>query len=109
MGRSTSISRCRFLGVSYATVPPLTHFITNSTYFLWDVLTTAYIGKPDLVQYKSLNVDVKFKGPSQGRTFIKESGRPIKVVTDVKHDDFFNYITNLAKSRFFLECKLFIL
>ena len=53
--------------------------------------------KPDLVQYKSLNVDVKFKGPSQGRTFIKESGRPIKVVTDVKHDDFFNYITNLAK------------
>ena len=100
MGRSTSISRCRFLGVSYATVPPLTHFITNSTYFLWDVLTTAYIGKPDLVQYKSLNVDVKFKGPSQGRTFIKESGRPIKVVTDVKHDDFFNYITNLAKSRF---------
>lgn len=75
----------------------MTHFITNSTYFLWDVLTTAYIGKPDLVQYKSLNVDVKFKGPSQGRTFIKESGRPIKVVTDVKHDDFFNYITNLAK------------
>lgn len=86
-----------FLGVSYAAVPPLTHFITNSTYFLWDVLTTAYIGKPDLVQYKSLNVDVKFKGPSQGRTFIKESGRSIKVVTDVKHDDFFNYITDLAK------------
>ncbi|SUL69853.1 Purine nucleosidase [Staphylococcus aureus] len=24
-----------FLGVSYAAVPPLTHFITNSTYFLW--------------------------------------------------------------------------
>ncbi|MDT0738366.1 nucleoside hydrolase [Staphylococcus haemolyticus] len=86
-----------FLGVSYAAVPPLTHFITNSTYFLWDVLTTAYIGKADLVQYKSLNVDVEFKGPSQGRTFIKDSGRPIKVVTDVKHDDFFNYITDLAK------------
>lgn len=38
-----------FLGVSYAAVPPLTHFITNSTYFLWDVLTTAYIGNKDLV------------------------------------------------------------
>ena len=38
-----------------------------------------YIGKPDLVQYKSLNVDVKFKGPSQGRTFIKESGRLSKL------------------------------
>ena len=21
-----------------------THFVTNSTYFLWDVLTTAYVG-----------------------------------------------------------------
>ena len=66
-----------FLGVSYATVPPLTHFITNSTYFLWDVFT--YIGKPDLVQYKSLNVDVKFKGPSQGVHLLKESGRLSKL------------------------------
>lgn len=39
-----------FLGVSYAAVPPLTHFFTNSTYFLWDVLTTAYVGMPKLVK-----------------------------------------------------------
>ena len=65
----------------------------------WDpeAVKTVFDSEVAIVQYKSLNVDVKFKGPSQGRTFIKESGRPIKVVTDVKHDDFFNYITNLAK------------
>ncbi|UDI77686.1 nucleoside hydrolase [Staphylococcus taiwanensis] len=86
-----------FLGVSYAAVPPLTHFVTNSTYFLWDVLTTAYVGRNDLVQSIQLNVDVESKGPSQGRTFIKENGRPIKVVNNVKHDAFFKYITDLAK------------
>ena len=30
--------------------------------------------KPDLVQYKSLNVDVKFKGPSQGVHLLKKVG-----------------------------------
>ena len=34
-----------FLGQCYAMVPPLVHFSTNSTYYLWDVLTTAFIGK----------------------------------------------------------------
>ncbi len=86
-----------FLGVSYAAVPPLTHFVTNSTYFLWDVLTTAYVGKADLVHSIKVNVDVESRGPSQGRTYLTEQGRPIHVVTVVKHDEFFKYITDLAK------------
>ena len=46
-----------------------THFITNSTYFLWDVLTTAYIGNKDLVHSIEKKVDVISYGPSQGKTF----------------------------------------
>ncbi|WP_436854283.1 nucleoside hydrolase [Staphylococcus caeli] len=87
-----------FLGVSYAAVPPLTHFQTNSTYFLWDVLTTTYVGKPELVQQHQVNVSVHTKGPSQGQTYIdNEHGRPISVVDHVEHDAFFKYITDLAK------------
>ncbi|WP_436862291.1 nucleoside hydrolase [Staphylococcus caeli] len=87
-----------FLGVSYAAVPPLTHFQTNSTYFLWDVLTTAYVGIPELVQQHQVNVSVHTKGPSQGQTYIdNECGRPISVVDHVEHDAFFKYITDLAK------------
>lgn len=55
-----------FLGTSYAAVPPLTHFVTNSTYFLWDVLTTAYVGSPNLVESTKLKIDVVSQGPSQG-------------------------------------------
>lgn len=87
-----------FLGVSYAAVPPLTHFQTNSTYFLWDVLTTAYIGNPQLVRQHTVKSDVITNGPSQGKIYQDDiNGRDINVVTHVDHDDFFRYITDLAK------------
>ncbi|MBM9448113.1 purine nucleosidase [Staphylococcus cohnii] len=87
-----------FLGVSYAAVPPLTHFQTNSTYFLWDVLTTAYVGKPDLVKQHDVKTSVHVDGPSQGCTYIDEAnGRLVSVIHHVEHDSFFNYITSLAK------------
>lgn len=86
-----------FLGVSYAAVPPLTHFVTNSTYFLWDVLTTAYVGQPSLVKYSKVKADVITRGPSQGKTFLNDGGRGINVINHVDHDDFFNYVTQLAK------------
>ncbi|MBL3399337.1 nucleoside hydrolase [Staphylococcus pasteuri] len=86
-----------FLGVSYAAVPPLTHFITNSTYFLWDVLTTAYVGNPKLTKSVKLNVDVKAHGPSQGRTFKCNDGREVNVINYVERNNFFNYISDLAK------------
>ncbi len=87
-----------FLGISYAAVPPLTHFQTNSTYFLWDVLTTAYVGMPELIRKHDLNVSVYTEGPSQGKTYVDDQyGRPISVIDHVHHDNFFKYITDLAK------------
>ncbi|WP_251517197.1 MULTISPECIES: nucleoside hydrolase [Staphylococcus] len=87
-----------FLGISYALVPPLTHFQTNETYFLWDVLTTAYVGQPQLVDKTQCYTTVIAEGPSQGRTMIdNDSGREISLIHNVRHDAFFEYITNLAK------------
>lgn len=86
-----------FLGQCYAMCPPLVHFTTNSTYFLWDVLTTAFVGNSDLVKVKRLNSIVHTNGPSQGRTEETANGRPVNVVYDVNRDAFFDYITQLAK------------
>src|SRR5699024_4109958 len=87
-----------YLGVSYAAVPPLTHFQTNSTYFLWDVFSTAYVGKPNLFKQYDVKASVYTEGPSQGRTYIDEqNGRLLSVMNHVEHNDFFNYITKLAK------------
>nr|WP_026677346.1 nucleoside hydrolase [Fictibacillus gelatini] len=86
-----------FLGQCYAMCPPLVHFATNSTYYLWDVLTTASVGDPSLVQKKMVKSIVYPDGPSQGRTVEAEEGRPVHVVYDVDADRFFAYITGLAK------------
>ncbi|WP_186580753.1 nucleoside hydrolase [Aquibacillus kalidii] len=86
-----------FVGQCYAAVPPLVHVETNSTYYLWDVLTTAAVGKPELIKSKTVKSTVITDAPSQGKTAISENGRPVDVVYDVKADEFFAYITDLAK------------
>ncbi|UFT99697.1 nucleoside hydrolase [Radiobacillus kanasensis] len=86
-----------FLGQCYAAVPPLVHVETNSTYFLWDVLTTASIGKPELVSSKTVKSTVLTEAPQQGRTVLSENGREVRVVYHVEAKDFFDYMTGLAQ------------
>ncbi|MFC4025568.1 nucleoside hydrolase [Oceanobacillus longus] len=86
-----------FLGQCYAIVPPLVHFQTNSTYFLWDVLTTVSIGKTNLVKKKTVKSIVHDSGASQGKTELSESGREVNLVYEAERDAFFDYITELAK------------
>lgn len=86
-----------FLGQCYAMVPPLVHFSTNSTYYLWDVLTAAFVGKADLAKVQTIKSIVHTYGPSQGRTVETDDGGLVNVVYNVNHNGFFNYITDLAK------------
>lgn len=86
-----------FIGQCYAAVPPLVHFETNSTYFLWDVLTTMTVGVPDLVKTKTVYTRVHVEEPSQGRIEEVEGGRPVDIIYDVDAADFFASIIRLAK------------
>ncbi|MGN1400941.1 MAG: nucleoside hydrolase [Bacillus sp. (in: firmicutes)] len=86
-----------FLGQCYAMVPMLVHFETNSTYYLWDVLSTATIGNPDLVKKRQVECFVHAEGASQGRTELSGEGRTVNLVYDVDRDSFFEYITDLAR------------
>jgi Inosine-uridine nucleoside N-ribohydrolase len=86
-----------FIGQCYASVPPLVHFETNATYYLWDVLTTMVCGFPDLVRTKKIRTKVHVEKPSQGKIEATEDGRPVEVVYDVNRDTFFSSIIDLAK------------
>jgi len=86
-----------FVGQIYALVPPLIFFETNSTYYLWDVLTAAYVGNPGLVRVKTVNCVAYADGVRQGRTELSPDGRPVNLVYDVDRDGFFDYITELMK------------
>jgi len=87
-----------FVGQCYAACPPLVYMESNSTYYLWDVLTTAVVGQPDLVEMKTVYSKVIKDGPSQGRTVETKDGRPVSLVYDVDPVRFFDYITELSAS-----------
>ncbi|KRN06762.1 ABC transporter binding protein [Liquorilactobacillus sucicola DSM 21376 = JCM 15457] len=86
-----------FIGNSYAFVPELSFFETNSTYYLWDVLTTCYFFDPSIVKTKEITCDVKVDFPSDGRTFLTSKGRRANLIYDVNNTRFFDLIDELAK------------
>ncbi|WP_311406693.1 nucleoside hydrolase [Liquorilactobacillus uvarum] len=86
-----------FIGNSYAFVPELNFFETNSTCYLWDVLTTCYFFDPSIVKTKEIKCDVKLEFPSDGQTFLTDNGRKANLVYDVDHTKFFDLIDTLAK------------
>jgi len=74
-----------FAGQCYA-------LVMHQDYFFWDVLTTAYIGRPDMFEVRSWETVVVTEGPSQGRTKVEEGGRTIQALHAVDVAEFYAYI-----------------
>lgn len=70
----------------------------DSTYYLWDVLTTLSSLYPDLVKTIQTTADVKTQGRAAGRTFKTADGRPLTLVTKADKDAFFKTMDELAES-----------
>ncbi len=66
--------------------------VTHQDYFAWDVLTTSYIGQPDMFQLREWETAILTEGPSQGRTQIQSGGRKIRALDKVNLDQFYAYI-----------------
>ncbi len=73
-------------------------FEADSTYYLWDVLTTLTSRYPEIVTSKVVHSDVLTTGHGAGRTFITPTGRPVTLVTQVDKDQFYAHFDALAKS-----------
>jgi purine nucleosidase len=66
--------------------------VTHQSYFFWDVLTTAYLGRPDLFRLRLHRTAVVTEGPSQGRITIAAGGRNIQALDHVDVDAFYGYV-----------------
>lgn len=66
--------------------------VTHQDYFAWDVLTTAYIGRPDIFTLREWETEIITDGPSAGRTALKPGGRKILALDTVNLDEFYKYI-----------------
>ena len=74
-------------------------FEADSTYYLWDVLTTLVSNYPELVDSRTVKNAVLTEGPGAGRTYIDdEKGRPVTFVTNVDANAFYDKIDELAQA-----------
>lgn len=70
----------------------------DSTYYLWDVLTTLSSLYPELVSTTQTTASVEVTGRAAGRTVKTDNGRPLTLVTKADKDKFFNLFDKLAMS-----------
>eukprot|EP00756_Hemistasia_phaeocysticola_P003946 Hpha_TRINITY_DN12542_c0_g1::TRINITY_DN12542_c0_g1_i1::g.51082::m.51082/K01239/iunH; purine nucleosidase len=60
-------------------------------YYCWDVLTTAYLGRPDLFTVKEYEVEILTGEPQEGRTKISPGGRKVLAMETADVDTFFEF------------------
>lgn len=83
------------IGQGYALVHS---FEANSTYYLWDVLTTLSCNYPQIITTEETKSSVNLNEPEAGRTYYNpESGRPLTFVTSVNAPKFFDKIDELGR------------
>ncbi len=66
--------------------------VMNQIYYMWDVLTTAYIGRPDLFTTKEWETEIIPTGISQGRTKVTPGGRKVLAMDTVDKEAFLDYV-----------------
>ena len=69
----------------------------DSTYYLWDVLTTLATCYPELVSTKETAASVITEGAAAGRTVQDDQGRPLTLVTKADKDAFFARFDTLVQ------------
>jgi len=74
-----------FAGQCYA-------LVTHQDYFFWDVLTTAYLGRPDLFTLREYETVIIPSGISQGRTLVQPGGKKIQALETVNKEAFYQYM-----------------
>ncbi|NES99098.1 MAG: nucleoside hydrolase [Sphaerospermopsis sp. SIO1G2] len=85
IGKQYNYQLSNLAGQCYALVIPQEHYF-------WDVLATAYLGKPEFYELKEWETEIITQGVSQGRTKVVAGGRKIKAMDKVNKEGFYNYI-----------------
>ncbi|MEM7344883.1 MAG: nucleoside hydrolase [Chloroflexota bacterium] len=66
------------------------------TYFMWDTLTTGYLGAPQFISMRQVRTEAIPSGPSSGNiNEVDTGGRLIQAADHVEVDDFQSYILEL--------------
>ncbi len=69
------------------------------TYFMWDVLSTSYLGIPDAFSSEEIELEVNIRVPAEGQTYRSTgSEKWAHVIKTVDKDAFYKYVLQLLRS-----------
>lgn len=66
--------------------------VAHQRYYFWDVLTTSYLGVPELFETHPWETEVLVEAPSQGRTQLRAGGRPVTALHSVDTGAFYEHL-----------------
>lgn len=66
--------------------------VRHQPYYFWDVLTTSYLGRPDLFTTRDWETELVPRGPSQGQTRVQPGGRRVTALHSVDVAGFYDYL-----------------
>ena len=66
--------------------------VSHQPYYFWDVLTTAYLGIPEIFTTRQHETELVPSGVSQGRTRLQPGGRPLTAMATVDTRKFYEYM-----------------
>jgi len=66
--------------------------VSHQRYYFWDVLTTSYLGVPELFETRQWETELLVDPPSQGRTLVRPGGRPVTALHTVDTAAFYNHM-----------------
>lgn len=70
------------------------------TYYMWDVLATAYLGIASHFELQEKRLMGAIAPPNAGQTYAADKGHPIQVATSVQRDLFYAYVLDLLSADF---------
>jgi len=83
---------------SYSLITSLTK-ANQSSYEMWDVLTTTYLARPDIYKkHSEMNLSVVTSGKLQGAIKKDPDGRKIKVMFEFDRVEYYEYVLNQFKT-----------
>ncbi|MCC7362349.1 MAG: nucleoside hydrolase [Anaerolineales bacterium] len=66
--------------------------VSHQPYYFWDVLTTAYLGVPELFTTRDWETEILVDAPRQGRTALKPGGRVVTAMHSVDVPRFYEHM-----------------
>ena len=73
----------------------------EGTYFMWDMLTTAYLGTNDYVMFRVLELDISLDPETEGKVIkTPGSGNYVKVADKIDVDKYYDYFFKVLQYNF---------